>query len=62
MIVDALIAAEKVLNIAGDVRSPKKFINLTDDVILRVERSTEPVSPLSSCTVLHPFNHFSVIC
>ena len=44
MIIDALIAAEKVLNISGDVKDAKKYINLTDDVLLRVERSTEPVS------------------
>ena len=50
MLVDALIAAEKILNISEDVRDPKKFINLTDDVILRVERSTEPASSLLICS------------
>jgi HD superfamily phosphohydrolase len=48
MVVDALLAAEPRLKLAEQIMHPEKFVNLTDDVLLSIERSAEPVSLTAS--------------
>lgn len=43
MIVDALLKADPLLKISERIFNPKKFMFLTDDIILEVERSESPV-------------------
>ena len=43
MIVDALLLAEPHLKIADQIRDPKKFLYLTDDIMPRIEMSESPV-------------------
>lgn len=43
MVVDALIAAEPHLNISRRVESPKSYLHLTDDILLEIERSEDPL-------------------
>ena len=55
MIIDGLLAAEPHLDIARRVFDPKKYLYLTDDIMPRIEESTEPVclprpDPLLFCT------------
>jgi len=46
MIIDALLAAEKHLKIAERIKDPRKFLHLTDAILLRIEESVdEPVGP-----------------
>ena len=50
MIIDALLAAEPHMHIAQQVFKPEKYVYLTDDIMPRIESSTEPVSRfLSIC-------------
>jgi len=43
MIIDALIAAEPHLHIAEQVFDPDRYLHLTDDIMTRIEASTDPV-------------------
>jgi HD superfamily phosphohydrolase len=43
MLVDALLAAEPHLRIAGRIRDPARFLHLTDSIMDRIQESTEPV-------------------
>jgi hypothetical protein len=43
MVVDALLAADPFLKIAGRIRDPSKFVHLTDAIMLQIESSDEPV-------------------
>ncbi|PCH41716.1 hypothetical protein WOLCODRAFT_71312 [Wolfiporia cocos MD-104 SS10] len=42
MIVDALLVAEPHLKFANDIRNPKKYLHLTDDLRGRIEASDSP--------------------
>ena len=44
MIIDALLEAEPHMKIANRVDDPKEYLHLTDDIMGRIEESTEPVS------------------
>jgi HD superfamily phosphohydrolase len=44
MIVDGLLAADPYMHIAEQVDKPKKYVYLTDDIMPRIESTTEPVS------------------
>jgi hypothetical protein len=44
MIVDALLAAEPHFHFSDQVFQPEKFVYLTDDIMPRIESSTEIVS------------------
>ncbi len=44
MIVDAMLAAEPYLRIAGQIDDPKKYLGLTDDIRTEIQRSQAPVS------------------
>ena len=44
MMVDALLAAEPYLKIAGQIDDPKKYLGLTDDIRTEIQRSQAPVS------------------
>ncbi|KAH0839456.1 hypothetical protein J3R83DRAFT_246 [Lanmaoa asiatica] len=46
MVIDALLEAEPYLKIADLVENPKRFVYLTDDLLGKIEESTEKVSPL----------------
>lgn len=45
MIVDALVLADPYLKISDRIFDPKRFVHLTDDILLEVERSETPVIP-----------------
>ena len=52
MIIDALVAAEKHMKIAERIKDPKKFLHLTDTILLQIEQSVdEPVSAYLLLTV-----------
>ncbi|KAF8271686.1 hypothetical protein EI94DRAFT_1872018, partial [Lactarius quietus] len=42
MVVDAMLAAEPYLNIAGQINDPKKYLGLTDDIRTEIQRSQAP--------------------
>lgn len=42
MIVDALLKADQFMKISSRIHDPKKFMHLTDDILLEVERSECP--------------------
>ncbi|KAJ7071732.1 hypothetical protein B0H15DRAFT_88799 [Mycena belliarum] len=42
MIVDALILADPILKIAGQIDIPEKFLYLTDDIMKRIQSSNDP--------------------
>lgn len=42
--VDAMLAAEPYLKIAGLIHDPKKYLGLTDDIRTEIQRSEAPVS------------------
>jgi hypothetical protein len=44
MMVDAMLAAEPYLRIAGLIDDPKKYLGLTDDIRTEIQRSQAPVS------------------
>lgn len=44
MLVDALLAAEPYLKIAGLIHDPKRYLGLTDDIMTEIQRSQAPVS------------------
>lgn len=46
MMVDALLAAEPYLKIAGQIDDPKKYLGLTDDIRTEIQRSQAPVSQI----------------
>ena len=39
MIIDGLLAAEGVLDIAGRIFNPRKYLHLTDDIMHEIESS-----------------------
>jgi hypothetical protein len=43
MIIDGLLAAEPHLGIAKRVYDPKKYLHLTDNIMPRIEETTDPV-------------------
>lgn len=43
MIIDALLAAEPYMKIAGQIEDPKQFVYLTDDIKSRIQMTTVPV-------------------
>ena len=43
MIIDALIAAEPIMKIAGQIDDPKRYVHLTDDIMARIESTDHPV-------------------
>ena len=43
MVVDALIAAEPKMKIAEQIRDPERYVFLTDDVMPRIESTTDEV-------------------
>ena len=43
MIIDALKAAEPKLRIAGQIKDPKRYVFLTDDIMARIESTDHPV-------------------
>jgi hypothetical protein len=43
MIVDAMLAAEPYLKIAGHINDPKKYLGLTDDIKTEIQHSQAPV-------------------
>ena len=45
MIIDALLEAEPYLKIADHIENPKKYVYLTDNLLNKIEESTEKVSP-----------------
>jgi len=45
MIVDGLKAAEPYKKIAKQIKDPRRYVYLTDDIMPEIERSQEPVSP-----------------
>lgn len=49
MIIDALLAADSHMKIAEQVDKPEKYVHLTDDIMLTIERSTDPVSLFFPC-------------
>ena len=44
MMVDAMLAAEPYLRIAGLIDDPKQYLGLTDDIRTEIQRSQAPVS------------------
>jgi hypothetical protein len=52
MMVDAMLAAEPYLKIAGQIDDPKKYLGLTDDIRTEVQRSEAPVSQIIPCSQL----------
>ena len=44
MLVDAMLAAEPYLRIAGLIDDPQKYLGLTDDIRTEIQRSRAPVS------------------
>lgn len=42
MLVDALKAAEPVMQIAHQIRDPKKYVHLTDNIMARIEQCDHP--------------------
>lgn len=48
MIVTALLAAEPVLKLADAIDNPDDYLYVTDSVIEEIERSKNPVPPLST--------------
>lgn len=44
MIIDALLSANRHMKFAGQVKKPKEFLHLTDDIMTRIEMTTDPVS------------------
>lgn len=44
MLIDAVLAAEPYLKIAEQIENPKQYVYLTDDIKLRIQSTTEPVS------------------
>ena len=55
MIIDALKAAEPKLRIAGQIKDPKRYVFLTDDIMARIESSDDPVS---AYPFLYSFTNF----
>jgi deoxynucleoside triphosphate triphosphohydrolase SAMHD1 len=52
MIIDGLLAAEPHLGIAKRVFDPKQYLFLTDDIMPRIEDSTDPVRlPIPTITL-----------
>lgn len=43
MVVDALLAADPILNISGRISDPERYIYLTDSILEEIERSTDPL-------------------
>lgn len=43
MVIDALLEAEPYLQIAEQVDKPEKYVYLTDEIMAKIESSTEPV-------------------
>jgi hypothetical protein len=43
MIIDALIAAEPAMKIAGQIDDPARYVHLTDDIMPRIESTDCPV-------------------
>lgn len=52
MIVDALLAAEPHMKIADQIEDPQRYVYLTDDIKLRIQDTTDPVS-LHSAEDIH---------
>lgn len=50
MVMDALLAADPYLKIADQVHDPKRYVYLTDDLLNRIESSTQEVGPRSLFT------------
>ena len=46
MLVDAMLAAEPYLKIAGQIDDPKQYLGLTDDIRTEIQRSEAPVSQI----------------
>ena len=43
MLIDALMAAEPYLKIAGQIKSPKKYLHLTDNIMPQIQASERDV-------------------
>ena len=53
MIVDAMLLADKVLNISDAIDSPKDYLRLTDCVLKEIELSSLPVCKACFCGCSH---------
>ena len=43
MVVDALLAADPILNISGRISDPERYLYLTDSILEEIERSIDPL-------------------
>ena len=47
MITDGLLKAEPFLKLAERINKPEQYLYLTDEILGRIESSTDPVRPSS---------------
>lgn len=51
MIIDAILEAEPTMKIAEQVDKPEKYVYLTDDIMQRIEMTTNPVRVYLFCII-----------
>lgn len=57
MLVDALLAADPVLNISASIEDPAAYSHLTDSILREIERSKDPVPMVFNFNIARDWPH-----